>query len=50
MDEFCDEMGIEMNYANPDDHVTEAKSNNKVIKGGFDLHTIDCPLKKHKGL
>ena len=32
MDEVCNDMGIEMNYANLDDHVPEIDSNNSVIK------------------
>ena len=32
MDEVSNEIGIEMNYANPDDHVYEEERNNIVIK------------------
>ena len=32
VDEVCDDMGIEMNSENPDEHVTESESNNRVIK------------------
>ena len=32
MDEVSNEMGKEMNYANPDDHIPEADRNNRVIK------------------
>ena len=32
MDEVCNEMVIEMNYANPDDHVPEVERNNIVIE------------------
>ena len=32
MDEVSNVMGIEINYANADDHVTEAERNNRVIK------------------
>ena len=35
MDEVSDEMGIEINYENPDDHVSEADSNKIVIKERF---------------
>ena len=37
MHEVCDEMGIETNYTNSDDQVTEAKSNNRVIKDMFQI-------------
>ena len=32
MDEVNDDMGIEMNYANPDDQFPEAYRNKRVIK------------------
>ena len=32
MDKVCNDMGIEMNFENPDDHVTKSDSNNRVIK------------------
>ena len=32
IDELWDDMGIEMNLENPDDHVTESESNKRVIK------------------
>ena len=35
MDEVRDEMGIEMNDANPYDHVLDTESNNRVIKERF---------------
>ena len=35
MNEMSYEMGIEMNYANPYDHVPEADRNNRVIKERF---------------
>ena len=35
MDEVCNYMGIEMNYENPDDHVTEAYRNNRVKNRGL---------------
>ena len=35
MDEVRNDMGIEMNYANPDDHVPEAERKNRVIKYKF---------------
>ena len=35
MDELSDDMGIEMNYENPDNHVTKAEINNRVIRERF---------------
>ena len=35
MDKVCNDMGIEMNYKNPDNHVPEADINNRVIKERF---------------
>ena len=35
MDEVSNDMGIEMNYSNIDDHVPETKSNNILIKERF---------------
>eukprot|EP00980_Cylindrotheca_fusiformis_P018259 scaffold5933_cov78-Cylindrotheca_fusiformis.AAC.1 len=32
MDEVQDELDVEMNYANPGDHVPEAERNNRTIK------------------
>ena len=32
IDEVYNEMGIEMNFENPDDHVTESESNERVLK------------------
>ena len=32
MDEVKDEMDMDMNYANPGDHVSQAERNNQVIK------------------
>ena len=35
MYEVRNEMGIEMNYKIPDDHIPESESNNRVIKEKF---------------
>ena len=35
MYEVSDEMGIEINYENPDDHVPEAERKNRGIKERF---------------
>ena len=50
IDEVADETGIEMNYANPDDHVTEADKSNKVIKERFRIVYYRLPYKKYQGL
>jgi len=35
MDQVCDELGVEMNYANPDEHVPEIERSIRVIKERF---------------
>ena len=40
------EMGIEMNYANPYDHVPEAERNNRVITYRFWIVYYRFPYKK----
>ena len=45
MDEVGNDTGIETNCATPYDHGTEAERNNRVIKRGFEWHTIDFPIK-----
>ena len=46
-----DEILIQINYANPDKHVPESYSNNRVIKErGFELHTTACHIKRYQGL
>ena len=37
MDEVSNEMGIEMNDSNIDNHVTETKSNSRLIKERFTI-------------
>ena len=50
MYEVRNDMGIEMNYKNTDKHVAEEERNNRVMKRGFRLHNIDCPIKIYQGL
>ena len=45
MDEVSNDMGIEMNYSNPDDHVPEAERNNRVIKESFQIVYYRFPYK-----
>ena len=45
MDKLNDEMGIKMNYSNPDDQVREAESNNRVIKERFRISYHRFPYK-----
>ena len=46
MDEVRDDIGIEMYYENPDNHVPESERNNRVIKERFRISYYRLPYKK----
>ena len=46
MDELNNDMGIEINYANPDGQVPESDRNNKLIKDIFRIAYYRLPYKK----
>ena len=45
MDEVSDDMVIEMNCVNPEDHVSEAERNNRMIKEMFQISYYRFPYK-----
>ena len=45
MDEGSNEMGIEINYPNPNNHVPGSESNNRVIKESFRIAYYQFPYK-----
>eukprot|EP00980_Cylindrotheca_fusiformis_P017734 scaffold5572_cov69-Cylindrotheca_fusiformis.AAC.1 len=46
MDEVQDELDVEMNYANPGDHVPEAERNNRTIKERVRVGYYRLPYRK----
>ena len=46
MDQVKDDLDIDMNYSNPQDHVPEAERNNRTIKERFRAATHRLPFKK----
>ena len=46
MDEVADNLDISMNYANPDDHVTNIERNNQVVKKRSRIAYYRIPYKK----